>query len=729
MIKTFLSRFAIVSILLLGNLIHLSLPAMAADVTFSQTFNSGQKPGSGILTAWQTFTQQLTGSYSSFTFSSSNGGSITVSDPTKVTELATALRTRQSSSDATYTVTIGGNTWQYTPSSYFEFGNNGYGNCGDPKFVIRPTFPNANWGGVGSTCNSATQTLTLTFTGRWGVSYDVNGGSGTAPASQTQTTFGQALTVATYSGTRTGFTLSGWNTQANGLGTDYAFGASISPTAATILYAKWLSTITYDGNTNSSGAVPNSTTAVSSAAVTNLAPNDGSSVTPNVPLAKTGFTFAGWNTKTDGTGTSYSAGLTTYSSTGNITLYAQWNSTITYNGNGNTGGTAPTATTANGTAANTTLANAGTMTRTGYSFAGWNTAADASGTNYASGLTTYQSSGNITLYAKWTRTITYNANGATGSPSKLNDVFINSTTPTISAFPTIGSMVRPGYTFNGWVASAIGTNILTVPYSTSGEVTLYAKWTANTITIIFDASTATSGTMASLSKTADTPFALPANTFLRTGYTFLNWNTAADGSGTTYWNAAMITLFENTTLYPQWTVLAPGAPTVSVAPGNTEVTVTPTAAAISTGAGPTSSFTVTAYTSSGVALSPAKSCTVVSPATSCLITGLTNGTTYQFAATATNATNTSASSAKVNGIPAGYVVTYNATANGGTSSTSSATYNKPTALVLPSATKSGYTFSGWYTTQTSGGSLIGAAGATYTPSSATTLYARFTGIV
>ena len=107
MIKTFLSRFAIVSILLLGNLIHLSLPAMAADVTFSQTFNSGQKPGSGILTAWQTFTQQLTGSYSSFTFSSSNGGSITVSDATKVTELATALRTRQSSSDATYTVTIG----------------------------------------------------------------------------------------------------------------------------------------------------------------------------------------------------------------------------------------------------------------------------------------------------------------------------------------------------------------------------------------------------------------------------------------------------------------------------------------------------------------------------------------------------------------------------------------------------------------------------------------------
>ena len=107
------------------------------------------------------------------------------------------------------------------------------------------------------------------------VTYNLNSGGGTAPASQTQTGPGQQLTVSSaYSGTRTGFQFDGWNTLANGLGTDYATGSNIRPVGATTLYAKWKSTITYDGNTNTSGAVPNSTTAVSSAAITYLSPND-----------------------------------------------------------------------------------------------------------------------------------------------------------------------------------------------------------------------------------------------------------------------------------------------------------------------------------------------------------------------------------------------------------------------------------------------------------------------
>jgi uncharacterized repeat protein (TIGR02543 family) len=56
-------------------------------------------------------------------------------------------------------------------------------------------------------------------------------------------------------------------------------------------------------------------------------------------------------------------------------------------------------------------------------------------------------------------------------------------------------------------------------------------------------------------------------------------------------------------------------------------------------------------------------------------------------------------------------------------------YKKPNAIILPNATKTGYVFSGWYTTQSSGGVLVGAAGATYSPTSAITLYARFSGIV
>jgi uncharacterized repeat protein (TIGR02543 family) len=222
--------------------------------------------------------------------------------------------------------------------------------------------------------------------------------------------------------------------------------------------------------------------------------------------------------------------------------------------------------------------------------------------------------------------------------------------------------------------------------------------------------------MATTALTAGTAFTLRDNIFTRDGYSFNNWNTVANGSGTTYTNKQSITLYGDLTLYPQWTLLAPGAPTLTTEAGNTEVSVTPTAAATSSTVGPASSILITAYTSTGGALASPKTCTVVPPATACLITGLTNGTTYQFGATAINATKPAgtASATKVNGVPAGVAVTYNATTNGGTTATASATYSKPTALVLPTASKTGFTFSGWYSAATSG-TLIGGAGGNYSP--------------
>ena len=60
------------------------------------------------------------------------------------------------------------------------------------------------------------------------------------------------------------------------------------------------------------------------------------------------------------------------------------------------------------------------------------------------------------------------------------------------------------------------------------------------------------GTMTPQTVNAKTDTALNANTFTRKGYNFLNWNTAADGTGDSYADGATVNLTENTTLYAQW---------------------------------------------------------------------------------------------------------------------------------------------------------------------------------
>jgi uncharacterized repeat protein (TIGR02543 family) len=77
--------------------------------------------------------------------------------------------------------------------------------------------------------------------------------------------------------------------------------------------------------------------------------------------------------------------------------------TVTYNGNGNTGGSVPVdANHYNSSQTVTVLGNTGTLVKTSYVFSGWNTAADGSGTTYTGGLTFTIGSTNVLLYALWT---------------------------------------------------------------------------------------------------------------------------------------------------------------------------------------------------------------------------------------------------------------------------------------------------------------------------------------
>jgi uncharacterized repeat protein (TIGR02543 family) len=79
------------------------------------------------------------------------------------------------------------------------------------------------------------------------------------------------------------------------------------------------------------------------------------------------------------------------------------NYTVQYDGNGATGGTIPAPQyfgTYTGITSITISGNTGSLTKTGFTFSGWNTAADGTGTNYAAGAT-YGGGASLTLYAKW----------------------------------------------------------------------------------------------------------------------------------------------------------------------------------------------------------------------------------------------------------------------------------------------------------------------------------------
>ena len=104
-------------------------------------------------------------------------------------------------------------------------------------------------------------------------------------------------------------------------------------------------------------------------------------------LTKTGFTFSEWNTKSDGTGITYASGSDFKIGSANVILYAKWTTNqtykVTYNGNGNVSGTVPVDGNNYETGATVTVyKNINSLAKIGYVFAGWNTVADGSGTNY-----------------------------------------------------------------------------------------------------------------------------------------------------------------------------------------------------------------------------------------------------------------------------------------------------------------------------------------------------------
>jgi uncharacterized repeat protein (TIGR02543 family) len=281
--------------------------------------------------------------------------------------------------------------------------------------------------------------------------------------------------------------------------------------------------------------------------------NSGSSLTlPNGNgLSRSGYTFGGWNTNSSGTGTNYNAG-SSYTVTGNVTLYAKWNTvyTVTFSINGGIG-TTPVAQTVN-SGSNISLPNGSGLSRSGYTFGGWNTNSSGTGTNYYAG-SSYTVTGDVTLYAKWYNcTVTFNPNGGSG-PIPADQMVISGSSISL---PSGSGLSRNRYTFDGWNTdfSGTGTNYNAgSSYTVTSDVEFYAKWIDTIYTVSFNLNGGSGTTPSSQTAIYGATIKLPdVSGFSRSGYSFGGWYTNASGTGTKYYANGTYYVSGNVTLYVKW---------------------------------------------------------------------------------------------------------------------------------------------------------------------------------
>ncbi|MBR3174859.1 MAG: InlB B-repeat-containing protein [Oscillospiraceae bacterium] len=578
------------------------------------------------------------------------------------------------------------------------------------------------------------------------ISYDANGGVG-APANQTKT-HDIALTLSAAVPTRdnssagsytvtldanggsvnttsltarrtTGYTFKNWNTAINGSGTNYAPGAEYTANIAAVLYAQW-----------------NSSTSTAEVTLP----------TPTRP----GYTFKGWAGDS-----SAGSGVTgSYRPTGDVTLYATWEINtyfVSYNANGGSGAPAnqikthgitlnlsakvPTRTNSSAGGYTVTLnpnggsVNTSSLTAertTSYTFRNWNTAINGSGTSYEPGAG-YTANVDLILYAQW------------NSITSIAEV-------------TLPTPTRTGYSFMGWAPDSSASSGVVASYTPGGNVTLYAIWKPNTYTISYDANGGV-GAPANQTKTQDIALTLSAAVPTRdnssagsytvtldanggsvnptsltakrtTGYTFRNWNTAINGSGTSYAPGARYTANASAVLYAQWNSSTTASPVTLPTPTRSGYSFMGWSSNSSASSGSVGSYTpganvtlyaiwkpdtyIISYNANGGTGTPSSqikeqdvplTLSSVQPKKYYIIQYNAAGGTVSPASKNVNCTFDNWNSA-VNGSGTSY-------ASGGTytinaDATLYAQWTNPTAGTLAAPKRSGYVFDGWFTSATSG---------------------------
>ncbi len=300
------------------------------------------------------------------------------------------------------------------------------------------------------------------------ITYNLNGGENPEDAPKNFTE--ESLDVTLPTPTRKGYNFSGWYREPSFLGsiiTKISNGTKENQT----FYARW-SPISYkitynlNGGSNPGGIKLDYT----------IEDNDISLLSPT----RDGGVFAGWYTDV-----SFSHSITTIKkgSIGDISLYAKWTLTSYTIKLNTTGGSSLSDITYNIDTDNYILSTK--SRREGYTFAGWYK--DEACTQSFGEVITKGTSGNFTLFAKWIPlkyTITYNT---------YSDVKVPSSTYTIEEDVTLPVPQRTAYSFAGWYESdrLEGEPIMAIEKGSTGNRTLYAKWSSGSVVNIVKAANGT----------------------------------------------------------------------------------------------------------------------------------------------------------------------------------------------------------------------------------------------
>ena len=397
-----------------------------------------------------------------------------------------------------------------------------------------------------------------------------NGNTATGGAMEDQsidTSSDSSLTLDKNGFEKTGYAFIGWNTKADGSGTNYADEEVIPATSFThnlILYAQWKQadfTVKFDANRGSgTGEGEMASQSIDTSTETKLVLNENT-------FTNVGYEFVNWNTKGNGSGTSYEdhAEIPVSEITEDLTLYAQWKQVVfkvTFNPNG---GSLPAGKDMDPQSIDTRTQKSLTLKANAYTkdksvFIGWNTKKDGSGTSLSDKATIPSTSfkGNVTLYAQWATVIVFDGNNATSGSMEPQEFTL--TDPPETILLKANAFIRTNWAFNKWTENADGTGKSWPDqgdYVADASRTLYAQWIKTAFSVNYDKNGGGGTAMSPTTVNKGDSGTVLVSTYNAPDSTkmFGEWNTKPDGSGTGYQPGASIksdNVPSDITLYAIW---------------------------------------------------------------------------------------------------------------------------------------------------------------------------------